>query len=568
MKHIFKYIFAGAALMGTTSCDDFLELTPLNEIVSENYWTEKADVMSVLYSCYSGMQTSDIMQRMILWGECRSDNMTATGSAPVGLQQIMQENNLETNSLNSWVSFYQVINRCNTVIYYAPIVAEKDPNFTPSEVKATIAEATFLRTLCYFYLVRTFRDVPYTTKPSMDDNDVEGDYRLSPTPMKELLPILINDLKAVENDALRLYPDAGYPIYEDANTGRVTTCAIYALLADLYLWNQDYQNCIAYCDKVIDYKLWRYEELKEEYPTQMINYEFYMDKYPLIKEQPSGNTLGNVYNTIFGNGSSWESIFELYFLSSNRDVKNSAVSTLYGQGSNGNAGQLGAYSDLCLNVYEKTNVLFASTDNRVVEGIEERNSQYTITKYVRERINFTVKSLADPKPSIGSSSTWGSDNYSNWIVYRLTDVMLMKAEAEIELDGDKPQSEGFNDAFNLIAATYNRANNFNSASADTLDRTKYISQQMMRELLLDERRRELMFEGKRWYDLVRYSLRMGSNDYLVKSCIAKQKERRAAITLHLQKPDALFWPYLKSEMEANPNLHQNPAYYNNDTSEK
>lgn len=566
MKRIFKYIFAGAALMGsTTSCDDFLELTPLNEIVAENYWTEKADVMSVLYSCYSGLENPDLIRRMILWGEVRSDNMTYTGGTTRELQQIIQENILETNAWVKWETFYQVINRCNTVIVYAPIVAERDPNYTENEMKATIAEATFLRTLCYFYLVRTFRDVPYTTEPSNDDEDIDGKYRLAPTPMKELLAQLIKDLKAVEGDALRLYPEENYPVNDAANTSRVTTCAIYALLADLYLWSEDYNNCIAYCDKVIDYKLWRYEEMKEETPTMVTYFEMYSDKYPLYTEQPSGNTLGSAYNHIFGEGNSFESIFELYFNSRvNSDFKNEAISDAYGTGTSSGNGGVAATADMYVGVYDKTNTLFAATDCRVVEGIEETSSTYAIRKYVRDEISYIVRSLSDPKPTISQSSNWGSNNFSNWIVYRLTDVMLMKAEAEIELQ----TPEATNDAFNLISATYNRANNFNSASKDTLDRSNYNSVQMMRELVLDERRRELMFEGKRWYDLVRYSLRLGSNDYLVSSVTKKQKERVSAISLQLQSQDALFWPYLKSELEANPKLKQNPAYYNSDTSQK
>lgn len=58
--------------------------------------------------------------------------------------------------------FYYIINQANTIIDKAPAVAEKDPAFSESELKADIAECSALRDLAYFYLIRTFRDVPYT----------------------------------------------------------------------------------------------------------------------------------------------------------------------------------------------------------------------------------------------------------------------------------------------------------------------------------------------------------------------------------------------------------------------
>ena len=551
-----------AMALGLTSCNDFLDITPLNEIVLENYWTEKSDVESVLYSCYGGMEASDFMQRLFVWGEVRSDNVTTSSSTNYQLQQIISENILETNNWIKWQSFYQVINRCNTVIYYAPKVADIDPNYTENEMKANVAEATFLRTLCYFYLARTFRDVPYSTQPSKDDNDVEGDYRLAATPMSELLPLLISDLEAVKGDALRLYPEESGSLGTAANTSRVTTCAIQALLADLYLWNQQYDKCIECCDNVLAYKLERYEELKDEEPEEAQQLELFKDKYPLYLEQPSGNTMGAVYNQIFGTGNSFESIFELYF-QNNQSQQNTLVSTFYGNAST-SIGQCTAYSGLYADVYEKNNKVFAATDCRVAEGIQAMNTQYAIRKYAFNSLAFTVNQSSGKYEPSFSSRPLRSTNYANWIFYRLTDVMLMKAEAEVELQTAAAQD----DAFSLVSVVYNRANNFTTASTDTLVRGDYATTQQMRELVLDERRRELMFEGKRWYDLVRFSLRMGDNTYMVNTVKEKQKDRQTAIALQLSDQNALFWPYHEDELDANPKLTQNSAYITNETSQK
>lgn len=73
------------------------------------------------------------------------------------------ENILPTNSYTSWSSLYTLINYCNTVLYYAPMVI--DPNFTVAELNAKQAEVLTLRALAYFYLVRVYKDVPLVLNP-------------------------------------------------------------------------------------------------------------------------------------------------------------------------------------------------------------------------------------------------------------------------------------------------------------------------------------------------------------------------------------------------------------------
>ncbi len=585
IQHIAIGVMGIAGGIFLSACDDFLELTPMNEIVKENYWTEKSDVESAVYGCYSGLESVDCVKRMFVWGEMRSDNVTTSSSTSWSDQQILKENILETNGWMTWECFYQVINRCNTVIKYAPEVADKDPNFTESELKAAIAEVTALRTLCYFYLVRTFRDIPYVTTPSLNDGNIQKDYQVPPTPFKEVLRLLIADLEAVKGDVLRLYPDQGYPFYDAANTSRVTTCFVYALLADLYLWDGQYEQCISYCDRVLDYKRDRYEELLEDLMAEDI--ELFRDKYPLILEQPSGNTAGTAYNRIFGTGNSFESIFELYY-QENQAVKNELVSSYYGA-ANSSIGSVAASELMATGVYEGNNDLFAPTDCRFPEAMEERGNYYAIRKYVREYVSFTMgKNKTAPT---FSTRILRSTNYANWIIYRLTDVFLMRAEAEVELaalennntgseiegDDETPETEEpvvetpvnhLMNAFTMVSTVYNRANNFTTASADTLKYSDYQNVSNMRDLVFKERRRELLFEGKRWFDLVRLSLRLGDNTKLIEAVTAKQKENVSAIKIKLHSQDALFFPYAERELDANPHLTQNPAYITNETSSK
>lgn len=566
INNIFKSLAVGAsALLTLSSCDDFLSILPMNEIVLENYWTEEADVSSVLNSCYATLESPDCIQRMIVWGELRSDNMEVGSGAPNDIQQILKENLLETNGFAKWDPFYKVINYCNTVIHYAPQVADKDPNFTQSELRATIAEATTLRSLCYFYLIRTFRDVPYVTQPSLNDDQ---DYAVPAQKFDAVLDSIISDVENVKNDAVRSYGED-----TEENKCRITRWACYALLADMYLWKGDYQKCIDNCDLIIARKIQEYEEEKEENPTTL-TLELYGNKYPLISEARTGSTIaGTTYNEIFGEGNSFESIFELNFVETQR-VTNSAVASYYGNNSN-SEGQIAVPSYFSEGMDNNTNEYFRKSDCRYLENISVGTSKNFICKYVNENVSFrtnlTTGALPTPDGSVRST------NYANWIIYRLTDIILMRAEAQVELAGNvtpdmqiaDEQTDLYRRAFADVMAVWRRGNNMRTATRDTLVFANYAGSRLeMEDLIFDERQRELMFEGKRWYDFVRLCRRDGENSRMIKKVLSKFKQDQASIRIRLAAQDALFYPYHREELKVNPYLVQNPAYKSSDNFEQ
>ena len=546
---VFSLLFPLSSLLLTTSCNDFLDILPMNDVVLENFWTEKADVNSVVNSCYEALQSSDVQQRMGVWGELRSDNMVVGSNVPNEVNEILKENLLESNSMCDWSKFYTVINRCNTVCHYAPSVAALDPNYTEDELRANIAEVSTLRALCYFYLIRTFRDVPYTTQPSIDDSQ---NYILPATKFEDVLDSLITNLEQVKDDAVRrYYTDDSPSAYQ--NSSRVTRWFTYTLLADLYLWKGDYDNAIKYCDRVLDFKRLQYQEMLDR-EGKLDNIELY-DGIPLIMERKNGNTnCGNFYNEMFGNGNGFESIFEIYY--TNQGETNSWVNSFYGNRNNV-LGRLAAPAFLFENVAEGKNQLFVAKDCRAYEAMQTSNSSNAIVKYTRNNLSFNtqnVRSIA----SLNLSDTRRSESDANWIIYRLSDVILIKAEAEIARGGDD-----FSDAFLLINRLNKRALGITQAaqSADTLKLDDYAkSQSKMEDLLIAERQREFLFEGKRWYDLVRWARRDGNTRRLTGYASMKYQEGVNVIKIKLSDPNYIYFPYAKKELKVNPLLTQNPAF--------
>lgn len=578
-KNYNKIICAICVICGLTSCSDFLDIKPQNEIIFEDFWNEKADVDNVVAGCYSALQSDGVRKRMMIWGEARTENVMAGQGInnDINLSNILKENITAMNTYTTWDGFYDVINRCNTVLKYAPAVAAKDPAFTQGDLDATIAEVTALRSLSYFYLIRTFRDVPFSREAFTDD-DQEMD--LAATPFYEVLNNLIGDLRQVEDKAVKRYPET-QPFYQ---TGRITQDAIRAMLCEMYLWKGavdpiGYDSCVYYAEEVIKSK----QEINEENEKKSrlsadtkAALETRLNGYPLVNDNLTGTTFGQAYRDIFVEGASKETILELVYdedLAGNGMLANSAISSLYGH-SNGTGLLVGSkylkedieadYSKREIFEPEQKNKL----DARLYINCDGTRDNSPILKLASRRIDIDGKTT----PKLDDYSLYPEKNNSSmWIIYRLPDIMLLEAEALCEkmmdpIDGEdsvvsatnKPLMEK---AFTLVNVINKRALCKKELTAsDTLKSSNYATKTAMAELVKRERQRELMFEGKRWYDLVRYAMRAGNTDPVISAVMNREDVNKEYSQNFFKKMDAIYWPYNIEEMKVNRNLVANPAF--------
>ena len=546
--------------LGLGSCSDFLEIEPLNDIVLDKFWNEENDVENIVAGCYSGMQNRILIERMIVWGELRSDHLIGgTGVQDnINIQNILKENITANNVYTSWGEFYDIINRCNTVLHYSPLVAERDPNYTETELMATRAEVSAIRDLCYFYLIRTFRDVPYSTQPFLDELQQMA---MPATKFDAVLDSLITDLENVKSYAVKTYPVSK----TNYQCGRITQDAIHAMLAEMYLWKKDYANSVKYADMVIDAKTQRFQDEIDNAGGNSASYKMF-EGYPLIYDSyTTGNLYGNAYETIFGSGASRESILELIFADDNTRLANHGLSFLYGNQKT-SPGIVKPADFITTDVSDASYKVFCDKyDTRNYENLYKMSaSQYGVAKYVCKS---GMVSISSTEITSSASPSYPEEYcHANWILYRLTDVMLLKAEALVQMvDGDAKTEA--NDS--LLRAAYDIVSVINKRSncATTympITYANYSTKSQMENLVFEERARELMFEGKRWYDLVRRSLRDGNTSYLVQQVTRKGSDNASVVQAKLAKMDAIFWPYNLDELKVNPYLVQNPAFGSGD----
>lgn len=587
MKQIYssiKYFAAGLlCLVMLGSCGDFLEITPRDIVTEDNFWDEKTDVEQMVMGCYTAMQSQDFVSRCVVWGDLRSDDIDgATGiSGHNDLYQALLNNLLPTNYYTDWSSFYAVINKCNTIIRMASEVSDKDPAYRQSDVNATIAEVTALRSLCYWYLIRAFDAVPFYRDAVQQEDEVTY-----PAPMSfnQVLNELIADLESVKDNALDHYPTSSSDDLSwkfNSNCNRITRNGIRALLCDLYLWRGDYDKVIACMNEVMAVKEKDYKDLTGSTAIKTYNGKYGTKAYLYSNEL----SVNNSYNYIFGGyGNSYESIFELSFNYEGEGspyIMNTALGRLFGSGItkkidgldvNNGIGLLKPMNDIVSdgskNAANDWKIYRNPSDVRFYCGIRSVDEDYS-DGIVRKGVasSFSVSSSGTKLVNYNASNfILKTVMDRNWIFYRLTDVMLMGAEAYIMKSSDDntaEDQENLKKAFDLIEIVNQRSVTQQSYQLHNTANAASITRANLKTELRRERRAELMFEGKRWFDIIRYC-RQDGNLNLAKEVPAKSGSIKS--TNPFPNMDYLFWPYFKNEVKKNPNLKQKTIYDKEDNS--
>ena len=568
-----KNIICGICVIcGFSACVDTVIL-PDNKTVDEDYWQKKSEVEAVVATAYTQLRDASAIRNMIVWGDFRSDELAITSTLPASaayrtaLQQIYSCNIETENAFTSWYPFYSAINYCNLVLEKAEDVIAVDPDYTRGDYDANKAQVLALRAFCYFYLTKVFHDIPITPHAYMNSSD---DLNAPQSTPDEVLTMCINDLE----EAIK-YAISGSTYGDWRDKGYLNQDGINALLADIYLWRasvnrdaNDYQLCIDYCDKVIKAKKDAYEQnpSKRRWGGDDEKKDYYLSSYD------------DMYRDLFGQDgqNADESIFELQFNSSG--VTNTGLDQMFYRYNNSSSNGYGYLK--AAGVYGKVDatgngVWINSVDQRLYEYIYDANSSSVEQFSVRKSVALTTagtNNTAQSNPSGSRLNTVRED----WIFYRLTDVMLMKAEALVQLynlSGKAAEDTRNEEAFEICKFVNERALSDANKTSYALKYTTY--KDKMEELVLAERARELCFEGKRWFDLMRYNYRHTQQQAdlkkkLTESYVNNSNEfyelalRKypvpAAMRAKLRDERYLYMPINQDEVEINTNLVQNPAY--------
>lgn len=493
MKRIAYFIISTVLLV---SCTD-MDMIPNSNLSPENFFKSETDATAAVYGIYPVFMGNNIFNQFweVLQSQGTDDSEWGGGRTT---------NNLDKNALDKfqydsntnliyamWADHYKIINRANFAI--ENIQKMSTEIISDQKRKELIGEAKFLRGFAYFNLVRIYGGTPLVLKETVSLENLE----VPRNTVEECYAQIVEDLKEAESalPAISEVP-ASY-------LGRATKGAAAGMLAIVYLTKEDYSNAATKTAEIMQmgYSLWNN----------------YADNFDLEKE----------------NGK--ESLYEIQYMRNTPGVEGSNYSGYYRPPFVNINGWVG-YGDnpVTRNHYD----CYEAGDLR-----REINVRlYTKEEYPNMSSNYEFPCYVNKFQDLSPLAIRSQGSENNYPIIRYSEILLIRAEALHALNTSDAE------AYELLNKVRRRAFGKPIDTPSDIDIPSGLSKDQFIDKILDERRREFAFEGKRRFDL----LRTGK----LKEAMLKQNPEIGALIG--DKHNVL--PIPISELDANKLLEQNPGW--------
>lgn len=500
MKKILLSSLIILCMLGS-GCKKILDKDSTRLVGEENMWLLLEDARANLFATY-GLTRAALADHNAHWlyGDVRPGEFTITNRQDL---KAIAENNLNASystveALTNWRRWYAVINSANLFLERIGEVRAKDPKYTENNMTVDIAQIRFLRAFAYFYIVRIWGDVPLIISSH------DGKFENKPREKQEkVLAFAEAELLAAAQDLPYKYSanDPQQPgNYYNESEGRwngalARKLSAYAILTHLAAWQGNYNNVAVYSKFVND----------------NIGKGINENPYITVEHLTDANGFfsGKRYNHMLGFNFDWGHVdasftghFEELVLAA--PVVNKPIPDMY------------LSKDSILSLFDEAgdqrfslDTLGQPVSNRYITNF---NGKYPIFS----KIKVIQSGNADPTFRI----------YSSAIVFtRSEDILFLRAEALAVL-GDRDGALAIMGMMRGLRglAPYNEAIHGN-----------------LIDLIFKERRKELMGEGHRWYDKIRYAKIRGNDPEMTR----------------LINNGGIYWPVSRTLMEQNPLLTQN-----------
>ncbi|AWW32854.1 hypothetical protein DN752_23435 [Echinicola strongylocentroti] len=481
------------AMAITVGCESILEVEPESSVSESQFWNSEADANAGVAGIYDAMQGA-YSRRYFLWGEMRSDNFDAFGSAENPESLELTSNNLtdQRSSYSSWGDFYQMILRANLAI-------ENIPSIVGGNTDPLLGQAYALRAFVYFDLIRAYGDVPlYLDLISGVNDDI---FRSKTSGTEIMNNVVIPDMLKAEELI---------PIPKDRF--RFSLSSVYCLQAEVYMHLGEYALAKEALDKL---------EALGEFSLVTSPEAF----HSLFRREPERSGISTPQET------GPELIFSIVF-NQDEEPGDGAIYSLFWPGvpsyvvSNeleekwietfpiDSASWVAKYPDYTPStVDEETGATIYGDYHRYLQLIE------------------SIKDIGDRRYGKYNLSNYpGSEDDVDIVVYRYAGMLLLKAEAELQMGNSE-------EAVNLV----NRVRSARDLPGISL--ADYQTTEELHDAILDERQFELLAEGKRWWDLIRTN-----------------KAVEIMGPINGQTSETLLFPIWFKHLVDNENLTQTPGY--------
>ncbi len=241
-----KLIYISILFLTIVSCEDFLNRPPQGELTQSSFPTSGDDALLATNAIYNTLRNTSYNFGLfpildIMSDDAHKGSNPDDAAAGVGPYDSFEHISTEWSLHAWWSALYLGVKRANVVLEKVPAI-EMDETLK----NRYLGEASFLRALFYFDLVRAWGDVPIVTA-------IDANLEAGRDPAIEVYALIISDLKfAIDN-----LPEKTE--YTGSNIGRASRGAAKGLLAKVYLFTHDFPNAEKYALEVINSGLYDLE---------------------------------------------------------------------------------------------------------------------------------------------------------------------------------------------------------------------------------------------------------------------------------------------------------------------
>lgn len=503
MKNKLVALFLIVVTLAGTGCKKWLDQQPINTVTEDQALQNGTDAEGAVAAAYSifrrglsGLTKDDTPSTTrngswgdyYFWGDSRSGDWITPnndGDWEAGFQNHLISRT-ELEPMNNWRLFYRAIEQCNLVLEKIPAITT---NLTEERKAQLIADARFLRAMSHFYAARIWGDVPI----NLTARNVQP---LGRSPLNDVMKMVVTEVDL----ALPSLVWANKGTHKES-TSRATKGAALALKAHALMWLKDYQGASDAMKQIIDGNVFRLVPI-------------------------------NQFRALFDTGESQEMIFQMYY--------------------NANKGEFSDYYGHIMTYYltnpytDRGNLSLAVPKSKILEiypDYARDKSDKRVAEFFQS-VDFSVSSsqlrpiLPDPLQNGEREIMFAKfrkvkDRSYNLMdapvpIFRYAEILLLKAEADARLGRIADALENLNKV--RIRA---------GIPAFTRDDAPVVIEE-----ILAERRRELIGEFHRVYDLVR---------------LGRLHEFNSFVTAQGEKDGAGFFPVSDEAFNNNPNMEQ--TYY-------
>ncbi|MCG9970641.1 RagB/SusD family nutrient uptake outer membrane protein [Christiangramia crocea] len=476
MKKINQFIFIVCFLGTLFSCNDQLDLQPLDRLTTDTFYKTRADFDGAIFASYSSIQdfwgtsTETLSERGEFWKltVVITDDVAADA---INSDQISRDiDALQVRAAD--VPYAAAYTQIYEGIYRANLVLERldgENELTDEDKTVLAAEAKFLRAWFHFQALKMYGTPPLAMEiiPGINDQALPN------ATQDELFTAILGDF----TDAAAGLPES----WDSGNTGRATSWAAKSYIGKVNVWKEDWPAAIS-----------AFEEVVNNGPYMLMpNYEdnFYFN---------SENNAESIFEIQFGGPFSDDNLW-VFDDTHSEDFKASqgiARSHYWDAGGNGapggKQGQWAPTQDL-LDAFEPG-------DPRLEIGIYQEGDRYYTYDAggqielpydpIWSSTDLTVQKYGGEENRVsGNFSANGQSEFNNERWFRFAELKLLYAEALIEGGGSLEIAEQqINDIRNRVGLD------------DLAPGTDLLT------AMRHEKRVEMAFEPHRWFDIIRWGI--------------------------------------------------------------